>query len=448
MSYDVVNLYPSVPLKEATKVIVDLLQQDGDLSRRTKLKIAEIKSLIELCLSKCYFLWNEEIHMLKDSGPIGLSLMVVMAEGFLQVLEARAIEEALHMQPPTEPLTHFRYVDDSHTRFLDEERPNRFLGVLNKQNRHIQYTMEVENERKELSYLEILSRNAGTGKYEFEIYRKAAITNVQVKPESCHDPKILKGIFKGFVNRAFRICSKEFLEKEIEFLIQVFKENGYKEGDLRKSVQEVRSKQEALASEATVNNGAAEEDREAGETVTIPWIPGVSPRLKKAFRKAGFKVVCKSGRNISNILTGRNKEKLPKNSYPGIYAIPCSCGMTPYRGETKKRILTRIQEHQTNTVKEEWGKSAVAQHSKNCNGRIEFEKASTVAVYDKKFERKVRETLEIQKHDCHTDHGGMNPDKGQYVKTNFWYPMLKYIKKTEDRRAPENVTSNLASDLE
>ena len=122
--------------------------------------------------------------------------------------------------------------------------------------------------------------------------------------------------------------------------------------------------------------------------------------------------------------------------------------MTPYRGQTKKPYLTRIQEHQTKTMKEEWGKSAVAQHSKNCNGRIEFEKASTVAVYDKNFERKVRETLEIQKHDCHTDHGGMNPDKGQYVKTNFWYPMLKYIKKTEERRAPGNVTSNLTSDIE
>ena len=109
VSYDVVNLYPSIPLKRATKVIIDLLQQDEDLSRRTKLKIPEIKLLIELCLSKCYFLWNDEIHLLKDSGPIGLSLMVVMAEGFLQVLEERAIHEALHMQPPTAPLTHYRH---------------------------------------------------------------------------------------------------------------------------------------------------------------------------------------------------------------------------------------------------------------------------------------------------------------------------------------------------
>ena len=168
-------------MKRATIVIIDLLRQDEDLHKRTKLKIPEIKILIELCLSRCYFLWNDEIHLLKDSGPIGLSLMVVMAEGFLQVLETRAIHEALHLQPPAAPITHYRYVDDSQDRFIDENKPNIFLGILNKQDECIDYTMEVENEKKELSYLEIMSKNPGTGKYEFDIYRKKAITNVQIK---------------------------------------------------------------------------------------------------------------------------------------------------------------------------------------------------------------------------------------------------------------------------
>ena len=55
---------------------------------------------------------------------------------------------------------------------------------------------------------------------------KKPITNVQVKPESSHDPRVLKGIFKGFVHRALRICSEKFLTEEIEFLINVFTENG------------------------------------------------------------------------------------------------------------------------------------------------------------------------------------------------------------------------------
>ena len=86
VSYDVVNLDPSVPVKEATTVILYLLSRDTELKQNTKLNINEIKLLIDLCLSTCYFLWNDKIHELKDSGPNGLSLMVVMAGGFLQIL--------------------------------------------------------------------------------------------------------------------------------------------------------------------------------------------------------------------------------------------------------------------------------------------------------------------------------------------------------------------------
>ena len=154
--------------------------------------------------------------------------------------------------------------------------------------------------------------------------------------------------------------------------------------------------------------------------------------MKKAYRKAGYKVVFRSGRSIGNILTTRKISKLPANSHPGVYEVPCSCSTPAYRGETKKRISTRLEEHKTYIEKEEWRKSGVALHSRQCNGKIEFEKAKTVAIISNKFERKVRETLEIQKHGCYKDEGGMNPDKGKYVTTKFWYPLLKHLKKTEE----------------
>ena len=177
-------------------------------------------------------------------------------------------------------------------------------------------------------------------------------------------------------------------------------------------------------------------------TITLPWLPGISPKLRKAYKKAGYKVAFKSGKNLGAILSARNKSKLPKNSHPGVYKIPCSCGATPYRGETKKRVCSRCQEHQTNVEKEEWKKSAVALHAKNCNGEIQFQLAETVAVIPDKFERKVRETLEIQKHDCMVEDGGMNTDSGQYVTTKFWFPMLKYLKRKEEAQIRTNMTSN------
>ena len=94
--------------------------------------------------------------------------------------------------------------------------------------------METESKNKELSFLEIRTINNGQGRYEFDVYRKKAITNVQVKPCSSHDPRVLKGIFKGFVYRALKICSNKFLQKEIDFLIEVFTENGYERSSLKK----------------------------------------------------------------------------------------------------------------------------------------------------------------------------------------------------------------------
>ena len=107
VSYDVVNLYPSVPIKESIEVLIGQLNDDRDnLRSQTKLTINEIKELLELCLSKCYFLYDGEIHVLENKGPIGLSLMVTMAESYLQHLEDRAINDALHQQPPIGLKTH------------------------------------------------------------------------------------------------------------------------------------------------------------------------------------------------------------------------------------------------------------------------------------------------------------------------------------------------------
>ena len=82
------------------------------------------------------------------------------------------------------------------------------------------------------------------------------------------------------------------------------------------------------------------------QTITLPWIPGLSPKLRKNYKKAGYKTVFKSGASIKRLLTSRNKSKLPKNSQPGVYKIPCPCTPQPYIGETKLQIRTRTEQHE------------------------------------------------------------------------------------------------------
>ena len=77
VSYDVVALYPSVPIQRAIEAIMNILKDDHEGVRTlTKLELDDIRTLLQLSLSKCYLVWNDKIYEIDDAGPIGLSLMV------------------------------------------------------------------------------------------------------------------------------------------------------------------------------------------------------------------------------------------------------------------------------------------------------------------------------------------------------------------------------------
>ena len=125
----------------------------------------------------------------------------------------------------------------------------------------------------------------------FKVHRKNAITNVQLKPNSGHDPKILKGVFTGFLHRAYTVCSQQHQQEEIEFLITNFADNGYKKKELVNIANEFRRKRDNP-------QHTQSEDNDPKQIVVLPWVPGLSPKLRKSFRNAGFKAVFKSFTNL------------------------------------------------------------------------------------------------------------------------------------------------------
>ena len=73
VSYDVVNLYPSVPISRSIDVIMGFVKDDyAEICQRTKLDSEDIEGLLRLCLSKCYFLWDNKVFVIEYAGPIGL----------------------------------------------------------------------------------------------------------------------------------------------------------------------------------------------------------------------------------------------------------------------------------------------------------------------------------------------------------------------------------------
>ena len=257
--------------------------------------------------------------------------MVVISEAFLQRLEDKTIQEALATN--LAPLTYKRYVDDSHARFETVHQSHNFLNILNKQNRAIQCTIEKEDQSQKRNFLDVTIINTGAGKYEFKIHRKNAITSVQIKPHSFANPTLIEGIFKGFVSRAKRLCSGKYLDEELNFLVDMFVENGHDRNYLNSIINE--NKHEARNNKNKDSN-----------IVKLPLIPIIGPKIRKELQKTGCKVIFTSATKLKNILCNNN-------SYPGVYELRCDCG-GKYIGETKKRVLTRSIEHQEDNMTGKW----------------------------------------------------------------------------------------------
>ncbi len=79
------------------------------------------------------------------------------------------------------------------------------------------------------------------------------------------------------------------------------------------------------------------------------------------------------------------------------YCIPSECGLV-YIGETGRNLSNRLKEHKTNCEKAELDKSAVAKHAWTYDHCIEWDEANILAIDSHRFSHKMRESIEIEKH--------------------------------------------------
>ena len=145
--------------------------------------------------------WNQNI---KKLGTYWIIFYVCFLQKFAQNLEHKAIAEAFTLN--LAPTAYRRYVDDTHARFESKEQCRKFRKILNKLDKHIQFTVEDENGEKCLNFLGIKTKN-NNGRYDFDVHLKPALTNVQIKPHSCippppSSPKLLwgRGCCKSYKN--------------------------------------------------------------------------------------------------------------------------------------------------------------------------------------------------------------------------------------------------------
>ena len=464
VSYDAEALFPSVPIADSIQMIKQKLQSDSTLRLRTDLNPTDISDLLTLCLESTNFIFNDRHNTTKDSGPIGLSLMVTVSQLWMIHTMELAIQIAIQKDIPY-PDNLEMYVDNSWGTITSRQylRPGlrsnanvtspaqAFQDCLSSIHPCVKFTREEEVDGK-IAFLDVLINRHDNGSLSTQVYRKETNTNVIIRPNSCHNPATHEATFKGEMCQAMRICaSPEQAKKEIDFLLNVYEDNGHDRQKFEKIANSYKpsdkKKQENLFAhlpfhnDESVNNNnnnnnnpsnvnhsnASNDNIELRPFAKIPFIPGgITYQLKRALNKAGCNAHITSGRKLQSILCSRNKSKPDPMQKSGIYQYTCSQHKTHYIGETKRSFKIRDSEHRKAAEQQRWSHSGLTQHMETCKANIEGPTIlhnSDDRMKNPKYDLRVREALYIRRNNCGPGRG-MNQDYGSYVTSNQWQPVF------------------------
>ena len=158
------------------------------------------------------------------------------------------------------------------------------------------------------------------------VFRKPTHTDRYLHFSSHHPASAKRAAVRSLFDRARNVTlRKENLREEEAHLTTTFKRNGYPLSFIRaisSSTQEAPTPPEEESDEEPDDEGSQEEERKPPLAV-IPYVSGVSERIRKACERFDLRVVFKSGPTLRSLLT-KVKDPLPKEKLAGVvYQIPC-----------------------------------------------------------------------------------------------------------------------------
>ena len=380
VSFDVVSLFTTIPVNLALQVARQRLEADDTLSDRTTLNVAEIMSLLSLCLNATFFRFREVFYQQIFGTPMGSPVSVVMANLVMEDIEDRAL-----ISFPTPPRFWKRYVDDVFS-VVPRKQIARLHQHLNSMESSIQFTLEVENNQC-LPFLDVLVTRCN-GSVCTTVYRKPSHTDRYLDFTS-HHPLVHKAaVVRTLLSRADVICSSPtLLEKEHTRVGQALTANSYPSRFVGNNSQPKVSRQHP-------------DEQHHRPSVVIPYIRGLSEALYRVFSDADIKVVHRPYTTLRQVLCHPKDPTLPAEKSSVVYCIPCSTCNDVYIGQTGRLLATRLKEHRAAVKFAKTDVSAVAEHIWQKQHQMDFQATTVLAQENDKYKRCVLESWHIQTQKC------------------------------------------------
>ena len=224
----------------------------------------------------------------------------------------------------------------------------------NSQHPSIKFTIEREAEDNSLPMLDLkLIRE--NNKITTDIYRKPTHTDQYLQWSSHHPVQQKLGIVRTLMHRANTLITDEDRKKrEKEKIKNALRLCGYPEWALKEGEHQGEKKK-------TRDKGEDQERKKPKGYVVLPYIKGVSERLRRTFQKQNINLYHKAGTTLRQMLVHPKDKLKPSEQCGAVYQLECQVCQEKYIGESGRSLLERIEEHQK-SIDNRDSKSALSQH--------------------------------------------------------------------------------------
>lgn len=229
---------------------------------------------------------------------------------------------------------------------------------------------------------------------KYRVYRKQTNKDDYIHYLSAHSDKIKSGIIIGFFLRAYRICSPEYLEDELKYIITTFSKLRYPKGVILKSRRKAQK----------IRNRQTNENEMENRNILVVPNSLLVPIISKFIRCGNMEIVTETGQRIGETVKGKIEDPCQQDNSI-VYKIPCCSCDHSYYGESGQGITTRINQHKSD-VRYHRPSNSLVQHIDKTGHLPDWHNVTILHQGINKRLRKVLEAAEISKNKTNNSRGG------------------------------------------
>lgn len=356
-SFDVVSLFPSIPIDFAIRIIRKKWRKISTVTDVPRELFFEMLEFV-LCDST-HFRYDNKIYKQLDGSAMGSNISPVIANIVLNHILDKVLKKL-----PFDIKICLKYVDDL-LLIVPRDKINIVQDRLNEIHRKIQFTVESEENGK-LPYLDLLLIRNSDGSLSHDWYRKETAAG-RILNYNSHHPKHQRiNTALGLLKRVRLLCSPELVENSIEDAKRILLDNGYPYKTVKQLIMRSLPVQSATT-QAPVS------DNLVNERIfykSLPYVDGMTDNICNLIQKnnPGIKIAKKPMNQLRTSIFSSMKQKIdPLEKINVIYQIPCNgtegvkCPLS-YIGQTKNQLKKRRDQHNSDY------RAAIRRNERHANG--------------------------------------------------------------------------------